>query len=232
MPFMTDIITWLNEISDKCYQFYFECYYAGWPLDTLAFGFYTLSWFFNQLAWAFYDFSVWVDDVTDQLTDILSWGNIRSLIRSWLPNLEGLNSWFNYWWDNILEVVSDWWSSTRWTVLTWIDAAVEGLDDLKASWSTFWTITFPEWTGRLDTLRAEWDNFWIITFPTLIDVSWITDWWSGRLLDIQGIIDGAFLLRDQYWAGWQDWRDVVAEFFADPLGWLESKFTDWFLGAE
>lgn len=28
------------------------------------------------------------------------------------------------------------------------------------------------------------------------------------------------------------WFDAIQDFFNDPLGWLESKFTDWFLGPE
>ena len=46
------------------------------------------------------------------------------------------------------------------------------------------------------------------------------------------LINSAFTERETFWSGWSDFRDQVSLFFSDPLGWLEAKFTDWFLGAE
>jgi len=63
-------------------------------------------------------------------------------------------------------------------------------------------------------------------------LSFVNTWWSGAVLQVQGLINTAFLERDSWWAGWQDWRDQVAEFFTNPLEFLLNRFTDWFLGPE
>ncbi|GAI36189.1 unnamed protein product, partial [marine sediment metagenome] len=68
--------------------------------------------------------------------------------------------------------------------------------------------------------------------PDLEDVtSWFTNWWGNTLSNIiawgaltgtqiGSLVDSAFTLRDDFWAGWQDWRDKVTEFFTDPEDWL------------
>ena len=46
-------------------------------------------------------------------------------------------------------------------------------------------------------------------------------WWKTQLA----------LLNETF--GWVLlFRDSITEFFTNPLGWLEARFTDWFLGAE
>ena len=48
----------------------------------------------------------------------------------------------------------------------------------------------------------------------------VNNWWRDRLLDVQGLINSAFVTRDSLWSGWQDLRDKVTEFFSDPEEWL------------
>lgn len=220
MSFMTWIVSRLNYIGDFFYELYLECYYAGFPLDILDSWFYAICELFYNLAWDFYDFSEWVNSVQAKVADILSWSTIWSYILSYVPNLIDIRDWFYYWWENVLDVVVSWWSTTYLVVQGWIEIAVEGLDDLKVAWSNFWNITLPELLSNLNSLRAEWDNFWTYTLPNLLDISWLTTWWSARLIDIQSLIDSAFLLRSSFWEGWQDWRDKVTEFFTDPEDWL------------
>jgi len=98
-------------------------------------------------------------------------------------------------------------------------------------------------SGWLTNLQAAWDEFKGL-IPTIDEViSWwgnwagsvlatIDTWWDSTVLEVQGFIDSAFTEREPFWAGWQDWRDKVIEFFTDPLEWLLEKFTDWFLGPE
>ncbi|KKK66018.1 hypothetical protein LCGC14_2968300, partial [marine sediment metagenome] len=96
----------------------------------------------------------------------------------------------------------------------------------------FWNITWPAWLAQFETLRASWDNFWVTIYPGLVSFAWLTTWWNERLADVAGLIDSAFTIREGLWDGWQDVRGAVLEFFSDPLEWLWSKFTDWFLGPE
>ena len=102
----------------------------------------------------------------------------------------------------------------------WLEKAGEWLPSLRNDWNNFWTITWPQWTTKLDTVKANWDYFWSITFPTLVSFTWLTTWWSSRLTDIQNLINSAFLIRQSFWEGWQDWRGKVTEFFTDPEEWL------------
>lgn len=224
MNFMGRIIDALNFISQYFYELYLDCHYAGFPLDIIAYWFYWLSTFFSDLAWAFYDFSGWVNDVATKIVEILSWSTIWSYILTYVPNLEAIRDWFYYWWDYVWGVIADWWSTTYLTVQGWIDIATEGLDALKIDWSNFWNITFPEWTGKLDNLKASWDFFWTETLPTLVSFSWLITWWDERLLDVQNLINSAFVIRDDFWRGWQDLRDDVTEFFTDPEDWLYKAF--------
>jgi len=117
--------------------------------------------------------------------------------------------WFAGWFEDITPII-----------LGWIDTATKGLDKLEADWSYFWDITFPEWTSQLEVIRELWIDFKKYTLPTLINVSWITDWWSGKASDIDQWIKSAFIERDSLWAGWVELKDKVTELFADPEKWL------------
>ena len=52
------------------------------------------------------------------------------------------------------------------------------------------------------------------------------------MVDVESLINSAFTERERYWSGWQDMRDKVIEFFANPFDYLWSRFADWFLGPE
>jgi len=176
--------------------------------------------YFYDLSAKTYEFSAAMGNILTEIGKILSWDTIWSYILSYVPNLEAIRDWFYHWRDWVLQEVTGWWSATSTTVLGWIDAATQGLADLMAAWDNFRKVTFPEWTGRINSLESGWSNFWEITFPTLVSFSWLSAWWSDKLLDIQSLIDSAFLARDSFWQGWQDWRDKVTEFFTDPEEWL------------
>jgi len=294
MSFMNWIIDDLNAASDFFYSIYLEVLDWVWPFWLAADFFYSLSRRFSWLAWDFSDFAEWVYDVWDRVLDILDWGDIRGLIRSWLDGIEDLVNWWDRWWIWVGQEIDDWWSSTRITVLDWIsdleswtqtqlnnlrDTVLLLISDIE-SWTLTqinsvrsailtiisdleaWTITefntvrdwiltlisdVSSWTitqidnvksailaivGNLELwTRAEIDTIMAL-LSALIDwdalTAWITTWWNNRVTDIQGLIDSAFTLRESLWAGWQDWRDSVAEFFADPLEWLYTKMDEFF----
>ncbi|GAH38074.1 unnamed protein product, partial [marine sediment metagenome] len=75
-------------------------------------------------------------------------------------------------------------------------------------------------------------DFFTITLPNLLTFEWLSIWWNARLLDINSLIESWTVTLSPFWEGWQEIRESVFEFFTDPLTWLETKFTDWFLGEE
>lgn len=230
--FINWIVQSLNDASDFFYALYREVY--GWvsPFWHAADIFYQLYLIFNDLAWSFYDFGQWVDYATDQLGDILSWSNIRTLILSWLPDIEDVVDWWNRWRTWVTEALNDWWQATKDTVIGWISYATGWLSDWIDSLES-----------ALITLKAAWDE-WSYKIPSFDMVwRWFTDWQSKVLAHIitwgalpatgiNSLIDSWFKAYTPFWAGWQDVKDNVFAFFASPLDWLLDRFTDWFLGPE
>jgi len=232
MSFMNWIVRRLRDVSDWFYEVFLEVRGWVWPFYLIADFFYELSYLFYYLAGNFSDFGDWLEWAADEIGDILSWSNIRSLIRSWLPDLEDAIDWWDRWWKWVGEEIDDWWRDTRQTVKGWISAAEDWLSDwidalerslntLKAAWD--------EWKVKISSFNELW--LWFTNWWGNVLVN-LDTWWNDRLIDISALIDTAFTLREPFWAGWQDWRDKVVEFFTDPLGWLEARFTDWFLGPE
>jgi len=176
---------------------------------------------FNKAAW-------WYEDVKDAIEDILSWSNIRSLIRSWLDGIEDLIDWFSNWWNIIKAKVEEWWEETLTFVKGLIAIAVQGLDDLIEAWDTFWRVTWPEWTGNLSELRSLWDTFWTTIFPTLVSFTWLETWWISQLGEIDTLIDSTL----KRW--FPDFNDLVklwkelGEFWKDPLQWAYDKLDEFF----
>ncbi|GAI32441.1 unnamed protein product, partial [marine sediment metagenome] len=111
MGFLDDIVYFLNDVSDFFYDVYSEVLDWVYPFWHAADFFYEICWLFNDLAWAFSDFGDLIYAWEDEIADILSWSNIRSYIRGWLPNIEEMvHDWW-YWWVWIEEFIDDWWRS-------------------------------------------------------------------------------------------------------------------------
>lgn len=220
MWFMNWIIDRLNYISGWFYELYYDCYYVGWPLDVLADWFYYLADAFASLAWDFYDFSQWLTDLSNSIAGFLNWTNIWLNILSYVPNLEDIRDWFYNWWLNVYGVVTDWWSSTSTTVLSWIDEA--------KAWTQIWIDYLQD---QVTALGVRIDDV-LALIPDVSDIQlWFTNWtgnvisvigtwWTGALIEVQSLIDSAFTEREPFWAGWQEWRAKVTEFFTDPEDWL------------
>jgi len=232
MYFMNWIINELNDVSDWFYELYLDCYYAGWPLSSIASWFRYLYQTFNELAWDFSDFFSWLLDMADQIEEALSWSTIKSNIISWFRYLGDLSDIFYYFGNNVASVVTSWWSATQWTVRGWIDAAVSGFNSMLTAWSNFWNNLWPQMTSSFNSLKSAWENFTWYTLPRLPSWGDIEDWWSGRVGDLQGLINSAFTDRASLWEGWQELRDNVVEFFTDPVEFIWDRFADWFLGPE
>jgi len=194
-----------REILDLPYPFW----YAAWP-------FYLVSETCSQIAWQFYYFSDWVYYVENRVRNILTWEGIWYTILHQVPNLLEIRDWFYSWWGYVHGVVTAWWASTQDTVQSWIDIAVSRVErqvevlerftlNLESQWYNF-AYKIP----LLDMVVSWWFNW------TGNVLSTVNTWWAGALLDVQGLIDSAFTVRESMWAGWQDMRNQVVEFFADP----------------
>ena len=228
MSFMNRIVSRLRDVSDWFYEVFLEVRGWVWPFYLIADFFYELSYLFYYLANYFSDFGDWVDDIADQVADILSWSNIRSLIRSWLPDIEDLVDWWDRWWKWVGEEIDDWWRDKKHDVWGWIEEAEDWLKGLIGSVET-----------ALNTLKAAWDDF-KGKIPSIDNIiAWFGNWWAlilaqiitwGALTatQIDTLIDSWFKSYEPFWAGWQDWRDKVIEFFTDPLQWLYNRMDEWF----
>lgn len=220
MTFMTWIVNGLNSISDLFYELYIDCYYVGWPLEILADWFYYLSDWFSDLAWSFYDFSGWVSSVQAKVSEILSSGDIWTYFLWWFEAAE--NAW-NWIWNATSHIwfeIEDWWWNTSITVQGWIDEVRSYADNLVTGVNTW-----------LASLQSAWDAFYY-KIPTIDEVitwwtNWpghllsvINSWWTSTMGEVQDLINSAFVIRQDFWQGWQDWRDKVTEFFTDPEDWL------------
>jgi len=232
MSFLDRIVDWLLDIAlfflDLSHEVRDWGSWANWAADFLV----GIADAFAHLAVQFERFNDWVEYASDMVEDILNLSQIKQALKTWLDYATWAWNWISDAWANVRTIIDDWWGTVTPTILGWIDIATEGLDDLKVAWDNFWTITFPEWTNKLDSLVVAWDNFWTVTFPTMVSFTWLTTWWNEKLLDINSLLRSWTLELEPFWAGWQDIRDKVFEFFTDPVEFLWARFTDWFLGPE
>lgn len=228
MYWLNWFVGYFNDLTDFFYDLYIEVLGWVWPFWLVADRFWGIAKTCNNIAWAFSHFGSWVLDVADKITSFFTEFDLEQWFTEWKEKILDAWGWVSNAWNNIWNEIVDWWETIKPTVQGWIDIAVQGFEDLIEAWDTFWNVTWPEWTGKISELRSLWDNFWTIIFPTLVSFTWLGIWWDSRVGDIQGLIDSAFFLRDSLWAGWQDLRDSVTEFFADPLQWLYNKMDEFF----
>jgi len=219
-PFMGWLISKLNDVSGWFYSIYRTVYDWVWPFWLAADAFYWLSTMFNGIAWDFYYFSVWVDDIANKIVTILSWDTVWSYILTYVPNLEAIRDWFSERWSWFTTEINNWWSETVNIVIGWIDALRD--------WALFW-INYLH--GQIYSLNVKVDQV-MRQIPDITELmawfsnwtgnvtSMINTWWTGALSEVQSLINSAFIEREPFWAGWQDWRDKVTEFFTDPEDWL------------
>lgn len=198
MTFLDDIFSKVWDISDWFDYAYKVVSDWGWPFYHLAPPLLYISNLFWGMLTPIAQFGDWVSATATRILEILNWDTIKSLVLGWLPDLERIAAWWSNWWQQILWSIEEWWSVAQGYVKGWIEAATEGFSELVAAW----------------------DNFTTVTLPTLVDFDWLTTWWGDRLSDIESLIDTAFRLREGFWAGWQEIRGQVTDFFSDPEDWL------------
>ena len=229
-------IAWLYErfkwLSDYFYDAYLEINGFPWPFWYAAWPFYAISSVTLDIAYDFLDFGWWVGDITNKIRAVIGWDriwiNIRNSIYWIFLDIRKLPDWFtavtqtvNEWWAAAMEEVLDLIDSSKAWAQIWIDYLQDQIGALTAQINDLVSL-IPDMTDIL-----LWFSGWAGNVVSVID-----NWWTGALSEVQSLINSAFIVRENYWRGWQDWRDQVTEFFINPWDWLLSHFVDWFLGSE
>ena len=178
------------------------------------------------------EFNDWAGDISDKIDEGFSLSQIKSYFKTWIDYATIAWDWVKYSGRNVRDIVNGWWSVTRLSVLAWINEAVSGFQSML-NWTNSQLATLKStmsvFTGRLsllDAIASWWSNWRGNVLAT------IYTWWSSTMVDVESLINSAFTERERYWSGWQDMRDKVIEFFANPFDYLWSRFADWFLGPE
>jgi len=218
-------VQWLTEAATLCYRH--ETLF-GW-LGDLFVGMQNVAVGVQAGLW---DAANWWDDAAARVLKILDWSTIWEYIKAYLPNWNKIGQFFLEWVDIVWGIISDWfepaWSmiqdlidNARQLPMLLIDSLRDRVTGLAGDVQEFFSRlpgideVISWWSGRLS---------WVLGA--------IDDWWDDKVADVQGLIDSGFLARDSLWAGWQDLRNQVAEFFDDPVEYIWDRFTDWFLGPE
>lgn len=214
------IVERLALASDYLYDAYIEVrewifpfHYLSTPLWGLYVAFYYLEYYFDH-------FNDWVDWAAGRIDQILGYSDIWSYLEPWLSKAESAWSWVSSSYTNVGDIVDAWWSYKVNAVLIWIDEARLYADALVANVNNL-----------LTTLKSDWDDFrgkipgidevvlWWGTWREDVNMV-LTNWWAGKTPEIESMIDTAFIERESFWTGWQDWGHKVTEFFSDPEEWL------------
>jgi len=232
MSWIGNIFSFVWDISDFFRNAYNEVKGWIWPFYYLQYPLYGLYRVFWSMLDPIAQFWFWAEDVWAKVQSIWTSDGILGLIKWWFPWLYDVGEWFYGRWNWFLSSVGDWWNSTKTTVLGWIDIAKE------------WALELIEDTNRrLTELQPVWDFFkgklenvenvlnWYFEWKDRV-IAAVIRWGFVTALDVAGLIAAAFLEREDLWAGWQDFRDKIADFFTDPLEFLWTLFADWFLGPE
>lgn len=204
--------------------FFWEIRYEirGVPIvgPALAALFYEIFALFMDLATQVARFGDWVNDISTKILEVVTLTSVWDYFKEYFQAAQFAWAWVLDAFTYVTQWTVEWWASNSIIVQSWIAIATQGFSELVVAWDNFWTVTWPELLSVVNTLSTAWDYFWTVTLPTLVSFTWLTTWWNARLMDIQALINTAFTLREGLWAGWQEWRDQVTEFFTDPEDWL------------
>lgn len=232
LPWIGNIFSFVWDISDWFLSAYQEVSGWIWPFYYLQYPLYGIYRVLKSMLTPITHFWEWAEDIATKVSQVFDLDQITAYFRTWIDYASDAWTWvYNATW-NVWNIVDNWWSSTRLVVLAWIDervSVVRALIDQANVWlaelQSYWDYIvgkIPTW----DEVATWWSN-WAGNVLAVI-----TGWWTGALIEVQSLIDTAFVERESWWAGWSDFRHQVAEFFTDPLEFLWTLFADWFLGPE
>jgi len=160
----------------------------------------------TDLHYGLYLFAEEYEYLWETIQSAITENTIFRLLQKWLDYAEDAWYWVRHAFENVVDIIDDWWASTQATVKSWISIAVEGLSELL----------------------AEWDTFWKVTLPNLVSLEWLGIWWNSRLIDIQSLIDTAIANLGAGFESWLEIKDSVLEFFNDPYLWIYDRLDEFF----
>lgn len=203
-----------------------------YPFYLLANPFYLVSEWLYRAGYYFFDVALWADSVARAIGKILDITTITGYFQTWINYATTAYNWIINAANIILLNIGAWWNTTQQTVLVWIEnakqwalAQVNSLAVTLAPVITGWNSLVSK-IPSLNEILLWFTNWWANI------LSLLSSWWAERLLDIKALFNSWTLDLAPFWEGWQEIRDKVFDFFNDPLEWLWSRFTNWFLGAE
>lgn len=228
MWFLNSIVSWLTSVEGFFYDAYLEV--RGWvyPFYYLSYPLYSLYYAFYYLASYFSSFNDWVDWAANEIGNILSYSNIYSYFKTYFDYASDAWYWVRDAVYYVSNIIDNWWDATWYDVRSWVYARIDDVEVLIANTESW-----------LANLQADFTNF-IDSLPNLNEIlAWFTNWWSNILASIiawgaltvtqiSSLIDSAFIARDSFWAGWQEVKSDVVEFFTDPLQWLYDRAENFF----
>lgn len=203
-------IDWIIEKLFTVASFFYQIYKEvnSWipPFCWLDYQFYWLWRTFDGLAGAFISFKAWVISTSERLKDIRSWEDIKALVLSFFPWLEGLLNWFENKFPWATSIIENWWAVIKPTITTPLNLL----------------------TGNFDSLKADWLRWLMVVSPTLATVTMLTEQGRTFLIENAALVDSEFKIRIPFLSALSELWDDIGKFFISPFGFLFSKFEDWF----
>lgn len=232
MWWVDDIFSLVWDISGFFRDAYLEVQGWIWPFYLLYWPLYLIYKAVWSLLTPIAHFSDWTRDVWNKVLEIFSIEQITAHFVTWINYAINAWDWVANAFLNVWLIINAWWSEIMYIILAWIDdaklwfqALLNQANAWLASLQSYWDSIvgkIPSW----DEVATWWKDWLGNVFAALIR------WGFATLLDVGSLIASAFLEREDFWAGWQDLRGNVTDFFTDPLEFLWTLFTDWFLGPE
>ena len=228
LSWIGSIFSFVGDISDWFLSAYQEVSDWIWPFYFLQYPFYGLYRIFKDLLTPIATFWLWAEDIATKVVSVFTSDGILGLIQWWFPDLGSVIEWFIGRWNWFISAVGDWWDETKETVLGWIDIVkqwfLELIDAVAKDLAQLWAKLqwFFDNLMTLDEIIQWWKDWLGRVAAALIRWGFIT------VLDVGSLIISAFLEREDFWAGWQDMRGMVTDFFADPVDFIFNKIDEFF----
>lgn len=172
---------------------------VGSTISAWFYAIYRVTWY---LLTPIANLGVWIDDVTSKIANILTLYAVWSHFKFWFDAAEIAYNWVRQASIFITYIINNWWNTQLQELSLWWNTELSELREVKVKWDYFWTVLYPK--------SVNWPDF--------------QSWWLSELSELQGLINSSIKELEPLWAGWQDWRGKVTEFFTDPEGWLYKAF--------
>jgi len=196
--FINGIISLFATVAEWFYGIWQTTKEWIWPFHLISEPFYSIAHSFDWIVFHFLDFRDWIAWATDRATEVLSSIDIYAFFKDYFDKAVDAYNWVAHLWKNIFVIIGSWWDTVRPDVLGWIAIATQDLTRLRTQWDYFWTVLYPK--------SVNWDEF--------------LSWWNTEIRELQGLINSSIKELEPLWAGWQEWKGKVTEFFTDPEDWL------------